>query len=980
MTRRRLYNPAQLSDDELKASFIARHDTLDQLLQLLREQDDGSPCQHVLLVGPRGMGKTTLGLRFLTAISDTPGLRKNWQPVAFHEESYGICDVSDFWIATLHHLARTTEDAQWSERADALLEDETNPARVAAYARAALMDYCQSSGKRLILFVENIDTVLEQFGDERDVHALRANLMERSEIMLVGSANSVFGGIRSHGEPFYEFFRLFILQGLTAEETFDVLKQYADSAGRKDVLTLLDLEQGRLETIRRLTGGNPRLLALTCDMLLESPLGESFEVLERLIDEQTPYFKARIEELPIQARKVFHCLANAWTPMLAREIAQVSKLGSSHASAQLKQLVSKGYVNESKDQKGKKIRYEVSDRFYNIYFLLRFSRGGRARLKRLVGFMQDLFGRDAMRTMYPATLKALDNASLSRTETADWLSVLAGCVEADDEFGPRENWRRTAVDIAERLIGPGAGVIDQINRVVWREQGHRLFNEKRYEDAARAYRKATEEVSTDYVAWTGLGVSLFIQDRHDEAVSAAQHVVRLVDPGDSPDARFCAVVALSAQAHTYGELKRYEEVISSLEELARYVRSDDPEDMRRVAVSSFVMGGMLLSKIGRHEDAISVWDRSEAYFGVDDETAEARRGGIIVLWDCGRAFANSGRRDEAIATWGRVRDYVRREDSAEIRQVALTALVDFSNQLMKWACHDEARIYQDMVVEFVFADDPPELRGSAVMSLVAKGFSLVTAERNEETIQLLERIADFVRSDDPPEVRLPAATAHGLMGRALVAEERYDEAMAAWNKAASFVRSEDPLEKRQVISDALVANGVILIQLGRYSEAESTCKIAIEVAPESGAAWRNLAVAVFCADDETRLREAEEYARRAAELTPDEPASAHILSDILALRGEWNQALQWLERALLFSIKEDQDTERSGLIESLIVAVAANQGLRVKSMMERAGVIDVMEPLWYAVRTDLGEEIEPIPAEIKGTVKALLEEFSTRRS
>ena len=926
------------------------------------------------------MGKTTLGLRFLYAISDTPAFFEKWQPVAFHEESYGICDVADFWIAALHHLARTTGAAQWSEKADALLEDETNPARLAAYARAALMDYCQSSGKRLILFVENIDTVLDQFGNEREVHTLRASLMESSEILLVGSANTVFGGIRSHGEPFYEFFRLFILQGLTAEETFDVLKQFADSAGEKDVLTLLDLGQGRLETIRRLTGGNPRLLALTCDMLLESPLGESFEVLERLIDEQTPYFKARIEELPIQARKVFHCLANAWTPMLAREVARASKLGSSHASAQLKQLVSKGYVNENKDKKGKKIRYDVSDRFYNIYFLFRFSRGGRERLKRLVGFMQDLFGRDAMRTIYPATLKALDNANLSRMETADWLSVLASYVDADDEFGPREIWRRTAVDIAERLVGPGAGVIDQINRVAWSERGYRLFIEKRFGDAARAYRKATEEMPTDHVAWTGLGMSLFKLSRHDEAVSAVQHVVQLVDPGDSPETRHNAVVALTAQADAFYQLGRQEEAIVSFKELVRHVRSDDPEEMRSVAVASILMWGALFLAVGRYEDAISVWDQSEKYFRIEDETLEARRRGILFLSSRGNALANLGRRDDAIATWGRIRDHVRREDSAEVRQAALTALEDYSSRLTVWERHDEARLYRELVVEYVCADDPPELRAAAVRTLGAGGLTLEAAERIEEAIQLWERTAKYVRSDDPPEVRIPAAATHGLMGQALVSEERYDEAMAASNKAASFVRTADPLEKRQVVADLLTANGAELNRSGRYSEAEAISGTASKVAPESGVALRNLAVAVFCAGDVMRLREAEDYARRAVELTPDEPASAHILSDILALRGEWNEALQWLELALLLSIKEEQDGERSGLIESLIAAVASSQGLRVKSMMERVGVIDVMEPLWHAVRADLGEDVEPLPTEISNAVKTLLEEFSTRRS
>ena len=665
--------------------------------------------------------------------------------------------------------------------------------------------------------------------------------------------------------------------------------------------------------------------------------------------------------------------------MLAREIAHVSKLGTSHASAQLKQLVAKGYVNEGKDQRGKKIRYEVSDRFYNIYFLLRFSRGGRERLKRLVGFMQDLFGRDAMRTMYPATLKALNNANLSRTETADWLSVLASYVDADDEFEPREVWRRTAVDIAERLIGQDAGVIDEINRVFWRERGHRLFFEMQFGDAARAYRKATEEVPTDYVAWTGLGKSLFELSRYDEAVSAVRHVLQLVGPKDSGEARFYAAAALSTQADAYCELNRHEESIASVEALTRYVRSDDPEYIRSAAISSFLMYGALLSEIGRYEDAISVLDRSEAYYRVDD-TPEVRRGGILVLWNCGRAFAKSGRRDESIATWGRVRDYVRQEDSAEVRQVALKALEDFGDQLVDWECHDEARTYRELATEYVCEDDPAELRGAAVRALSARAFALVATERNEEAIQLCEEIADFVRSDDQAEIRLVAAATHGRMGQALFAEERYNEAMRARNKVALYVRSEDPLEKRQAIADALAGDGADLNQLGSFSESEAICRNAIKLVPESGAAWYTLAVAVFCADQGMRVREAEECARRAMELLPDDPASAHILSDILAHRGEWNEALQWLERALLLSTEDMQNAERSGLIESLIVAVAANQGLRVKSMMERVGAIDVMEPLWFAVRTDLGEEVEPLPTEISDSVEALLDEFSTRRS
>ena len=393
--RRRIYNPAHLTRDELKASFVAREDTLAELLRVIREQTPGRPCQHMMLIGARGMGKTTLGLRFLYAIEEDPDLHERWQPVAFHEESYGIGSLADFWIHALRHLTRATGESRWEQRAEALVANEADQERAAAYALAELTDFNRESERRLIMFVENFDSIVAQIHDERQIHSLRATLIERPEILLLGSANAYFESIGGYGEPLYEFFRVVKLEGIGEEEARRILEAAASAEGRPEVSESLNVEQGRLETIRRLTGGNPRLLALGCRLLIESPLGSAVEDLERLIDEQTPYFKARIEDLPGQARKVFHCLSEGWKPLLAKEVAAAANLSSSHASAQLKQLVEKGYVREVQLSGSTRTRYDVRDRFYSIYYLLRFSSSERARLERLVAFFHDLDGPSA---------------------------------------------------------------------------------------------------------------------------------------------------------------------------------------------------------------------------------------------------------------------------------------------------------------------------------------------------------------------------------------------------------------------------------------------------------------------------------------------------------------------------------------------------------------------------------------------------------
>lgn len=572
----RIYNPAQLGGDELEQSFVARQDTLADLLRTIREQAADSPCQHTLLIGPRGMGKTTMGLMCLRRVEQDPALAALWQPVPFHEESYGIGDLADLWLTALRHLAHATGDSQWTEKADALVADERDANRQAAYALAALLDFHQESGKRLLLFIENLDQVLAQIGDERQVHALRAALIQHPELLLLGSANTVFNAIRSHGHPFYEFFRLVFLRGLDAEETRLLLDAAAGERSHEGFQDAVDAETGRLETIRRLTGGNPRLLKLACRMMLESPLGTALEDLERLIDEQTPYFKGRIEELPPQLRRVFHCLAEGWQPLLAKEVAATSKLSSSHASAQLRQLVDKGYAEERRLPNSKRAYYEVVDRFYNIYYLLRLSHRSRDRFERLLQFLQALFGAVGMRTLYEAALSELREGTAGK-EREDLIGVLAEYVAGDRGFGGRTGWMREAAKAAGDTVIVG-----------WLRKGHEQYYASQFEDAAETF-----------------GHILEYAEEQNAAAS-----------DDWP--LFAAVGRTASLIH----LKQYDDVaMDKYSHFAEAVRFGDDEWTRQLAALYFIGYGIGLEALGIAGEAVDSWTRCADIISVRDQSS-----------------------------------------------------------------------------------------------------------------------------------------------------------------------------------------------------------------------------------------------------------------------------------------------------------------------------------------------------------------------
>ena len=557
--RRRTYNPGQLTARELKASFIAREDSLAEMLRIVRDQADGRPCQHMLLIGARGTGKTTLGLRFLQAVREEPDLAAVWEPVPFDEESYGVTGLAEFWLAALQHVSRATGEMRWAGRADELNSSESDAGRREGYALASLLDFCEQRGRRLILFVENLDLIFAQIGDERDIHALRSALIGHPDLLLIGSANAVFDGIRRQDAPFYEFFRLITLRGLDSRSCRAVFEATMERTGSVAPGDLPPPDKGRVETIRALTGGNPRLLVLAAEMLMESPLGSAFEDLERLVDAQTPYFKALIEALPVQARKVFHHLAGKWTPMRARRIAAGVNLTTSHASAQLRQLKEKGYVREIRLAEEARARYEVADRFYNIYYLLRFSRPGRERLARFTSFLQNHYGEGAMRTLYRSVLDTLRERTVSATELSDRVQMVSGLVAEGSRYSGGQEWFESALSISVEQSGADAPLVDErAGKALGRTQTH--VGPKDGPDRRRARIRGLLGEGAGYVA-SGEDIS---------AVRVLQRAVDFVRPDDEADIRELAGMCLGVASA--GRMELFQDDADALEANAKTAR------------------------------------------------------------------------------------------------------------------------------------------------------------------------------------------------------------------------------------------------------------------------------------------------------------------------------------------------------------------------------------------------------------------------
>ena len=182
---------------------------------------------------------------------------------------------------------------------------------------------------------------------------------------------------------------------------------------------------------------------------------------------------------------------------MAKEVAAAARLSSSHASAQLRQLVEKGYAREVQLPRSTRTRYDVGDRFYNIYYLLRFSHSERDRLERLVEFLHELFGPTGLRTMYPSALTTLRTNFAGAGDVSDWLSVFARRVAADQEYIGRHDWRKQAVDMIAERFGAESTLMSEIEEAFkddllghglddqWISQTGALIQQGRFSEAER---------------------------------------------------------------------------------------------------------------------------------------------------------------------------------------------------------------------------------------------------------------------------------------------------------------------------------------------------------------------------------------------------------------------------------------------------------------------------------------------------------------
>lgn len=366
MNTLQLFNPSNQSGEELKRNFCIRKKEFQRLFKKVKEDSMQGVPQHFIIQGVRGSGKTTILLRLYYDIKQEQTLNTWLIPLIFNEEQYSVNRLFKFWEEVAKELEAESDDYY------GLLDKMQDSDAIDTYEEhcyETLFTELKAHKKKVCILIDNIGDFLNKL-TKKEQQRLREVLITNNHIRIIGASSEVLESSYKYDEPFYEYFKIIQLRELNKQETNDFLSDLDRISGNDRIKEIKDNSPGRIEALRILTGGVPRTIVLMYEVFIKDSDGESFKQLEQLLDRVTPLYKHRMDDLPVQQQEIVDCVALKWDAISAKEIAKTTRMKSNAVSAQLR-LLEKNNVIVKKQTSTKNNLYQIKERFFNIWYIMR---------------------------------------------------------------------------------------------------------------------------------------------------------------------------------------------------------------------------------------------------------------------------------------------------------------------------------------------------------------------------------------------------------------------------------------------------------------------------------------------------------------------------------------------------------------------------------------------------------------------------------
>jgi len=1006
------HNPAFLTDIELQDAFVVREAELGILLDIVRENVD-PPNQHVIVIGSRGMGKTMLVRRLALAVRQDKALMGKWYPIVFPEDVYTVSTEGEFWLKALECIVTQEQDeGRWHDRFIALRE-ERDEDRLRRMTLGALEDFARERDMQLLVIIENLNMLLEEQTSADEAWNLRHTLQNNPAIMLLATATDYFNGIQNPEKANYEMFMDIPLKPLPTQSCIDL---WAKITGE-------ELDERRIRPMEILTGGSPRLLAIMASFAVGKSIAQLMDDLVVLIDDHTTYFKANVEQLPPRERRVFVTLAELWEPSETREVALRCRMDVNVTSALLQKLLNKGAV-QVVESKGRRKVFQITERLYNIYHLMRLSSLESDRIRAFVRFLVPFFGEehvanalacdacshdgdrrkyllDAIKELIvnsptPAKIQMnLPADFLQLPEANDYISSLAISKEDIDI-----KWHVLAEYSQKAPLGLPQQDIQNMHNII----EHLLINdtrtgaklvlhflksllfiiENKHGMAQKEFKKAIEngvELASEIgelIAMFFKGLSFSLENKHSEAIELFENFVQRFGKNDDLGISRSVAAALFIIGESANSKGMSEKAIDAYLQLSeRFGVNDDPIISGLVAIS-LVRAGIILGNTERHAEALDMFNEVINRFGENTAPVFVEQV-ALALENKGFALAFLGRHKEELEVYDRI--------VLEFTKFPVLVARTLNNKafrlanLQRW--NESLGIYRELYTSFKEHSDP-EIVEQVANALLNTGIALRELSQPEKAMEIFrEFIERFGASSDSVILEM-VAKARLSLGLLLDALEKNKEALSILDELIFAFDADTQPGIAEVVRTSLIYKGAILGRCGRRSEMlehfENVVSQYIDHHEEIFVkraldALNCVAWDVYEQGDIQNLGIALSRIERAIEISPDDLFNHYIYACVLMLGERWEDAF---EQARIFSGDENFINDcMNDVMEFYIEAAAAGKAKEALAAIEGTEAEKAMEPLVVALKMIAGTPCRP-PQEVEEVAKDVVKRIEER--
>ena len=726
-------------------------------------------------------------------------------PVVFAEESYEVATAGEFWLECLSNLATQAprrEGAPDLHRAVEELRAIRNDLELADRCLGALLDFADREDKRLVLTVENVNML---FGDMADPDAgwrLRKILQTEPRIIVFASATSRFDEIDQPDRALYDLFRVRTLRPLDTNQCAVLWETVSGHRPAPETVRSLEI----------LTGGSPRLISIVARFGAGLSFRDLMAHLLDVVDDHTVYFKGHLESLPAQERRVYLALATLWKPATTREIADQARLETSTCSAQLARLGERGVVRVAGGSARRK-QYYLTERLYNIYYLLRRRRGPDRLVEALIHFMASYYSPPELkdisaRMVHDAAGPGAEMRSLHRIALAG-LMELPNLAKYHGEllammpagFVAVSGRGSAPADVART---PAAGMPADDDRAE-RSPG------STGESAERAARELFETTAASNV-----------QNRAQDTVAACDEVVGRFGDSEILTVLKWVAKALANKGVALSKLNRPQDALTVYDEVVRRFGKSETPALLELVAKALLQKGVALSKLNRPQDALTVYDEVVRRFG-ESETPALLEPVAKALVNKGGTLGKLNRPQDALTVCDEmVRRFGESETPALLEPVA-SALANKSAALCALNRPQDTLTVCDEMVRRFGESETPALLELVATALANKGTVLHALNRPQDALTVYDEVVRRFGESEIPALLESVAKALANKGFALHALNRPQDALEACNEVVRrFEESETPA-LLELVATVLLNKGFALHALNRPQDALEAC-------------------------------------------------------------------------------------------------------------------------------------------------------------